>query len=85
MSPSWPAQYLLEAVWLLVGALSVACAALRERQQTRWTAGRSRSAAALSVAGAVLGDSVAALCVAGVIFGDSVAALCVTGAAVRGS
>ena len=36
---------------MLVGALSVAGAALRESQQTRWTAGRSRSAAALSVAG----------------------------------
>ena len=54
-------------------------------QQTRWTPGRSRSAAALCVAGAVLGDSVAALCVAGAVLGDSVAALCVAGAALRGS
>ena len=36
----------------------------------RWTAGRRGSAAALCVAGAVLGDSVAALCVAGAVRRD---------------
>ena len=62
-----------------VGALCVAGAVRREHRRTRWTGGRRGSAAALCVAGAILGNSVAALCVAGAVVGDSVGAL-LTGA-----
>ena len=75
----------------------VAGAVLREGRRTRWTAGRPRSAAALCVAGAVLGESVAALCVAGAVLREdqrtcwtagrprSAPALCVAGAVLRGT
>ena len=90
-SRSWQAH--LETLWV---RFAWQAQYLERAGGLAWTAGRFRSAAALCVAGAVLGEFVAALCVAGAVLREdqrtcwtgrprSAPALCVAGAVLKGT